>query len=444
MSSSDSEGEELPAPDVLEHFWNADETVVDKGVLRRVDPSAPAFSDSTECVDLNKGTCHIYKNTSRHTDGETEGSYSVTISVSHSSGRSIDSDSESSDDDQPNAVSALLGSVFGWGAARKSLSEDVEFRNGTKVHIKCKGEGEVQKWLRSLHNELDVIKEAKNKEKEDSGGANKDDKASWDEEEPKTTEEMRDEDEDDSHGGGEGKEPSRPSAATFPVARAAAADDNDGDDDMTFTNTPYAPTLPSRMLGEPDASTFKVRGKTYLDDGNKQECDPALFTLCCVDLFHTGDKTINVCGREDNRVHLAAERGEDTWYFVMNLMIPVKKGKFFSYVVYWSGDRSLINADTPFGRIARPFFTGDDDEYRNNRFKLIPKIVEGPYVFRFILYCSSLTAFLHALPDTTWHKSNKHHPLNQSSIDTILTSLITILQQVRHAPSSEGQTRIAG
>jgi hypothetical protein len=429
MSSSDSEGEELPALDVLEHFWNADEAVVDKGVLRRVDPSAPAFSDSTECVDLNKGTCHIYKNTSRHTDGETEGSYSVTISVSHSSGRSINSDSESSDDDQPNAVAALLGSVFGWGAARKSVSEDVEFRHGTKVHIKCKDEGEVQKWLRSLHHELDVIKEAKNKEKEDSGGANKDDEASSDGEEPKTTEEMGDEDEEggerappDSHGGGEGKESSSP--ASFPVAKSAAADDDDGDEDMTFTNTPYAPTLPSSMLGVPDASTFKVRGKTYLDDGNKQECDPALFTLCCVDLFHTGDKTINVCGREDNRVHLAAERGEDTWYFVMNLMIPVKKGKFFSYVVYWCGDRSLIDADTPFGRIARPFFTGDDDVYRNDRFKLIPKIVEGPYVFCSILYSScSLTA--PAFSDTTWHKSNHHThplpPLNQSSIDAILT-----------------------
>jgi len=37
----------------------------------------------------------------------------------------------------------------------------------------------------------------------------------------------------------------------------------------------------------------------------------------------------------------------------------------------------LFEQDTPFGRVANPFFLGNDDEFRNNRFKLIPKIVDG-------------------------------------------------------------------
>lgn len=36
--------------------------------------------------------------------------------------------------------------------------------------------------------------------------------------------------------------------------------------------------------------------------------------------------------------------------------------------------QSLIYEDTPFGRVAKPFFEGNDDEFRNNRFKLIPKV----------------------------------------------------------------------
>ena len=36
--------------------------------------------------------------------------------------------------------------------------------------------------------------------------------------------------------------------------------------------------------------------------------------------------------------------------------------------------QSKIEEDTPFGRVARPFFCGSDDEFRNNRFKLIPKV----------------------------------------------------------------------
>ena len=38
--------------------------------------------------------------------------------------------------------------------------------------------------------------------------------------------------------------------------------------------------------------------------------------------------------------------------------------------------QSKIEEDTPFGRIARPFFFGNDDDFRNNRFKLIPKVIE--------------------------------------------------------------------
>lgn len=42
----------------------------------------------------------------------------------------------------------------------------------------------------------------------------------------------------------------------------------------------------------------------------------------------------------------------------------------------------MIEADTPFGRIARPFFYGNDDEFRNNRFKLIPMVLEGNMIVK--------------------------------------------------------------
>ena len=45
--------------------------------------------------------------------------------------------------------------------------------------------------------------------------------------------------------------------------------------------------------------------------------------------------------------------------------------------MYMQGDKSLIDSDTPFGRIAQPFFHGTDNEYRNNRFKLAPRVIEG-------------------------------------------------------------------
>jgi hypothetical protein len=44
--------------------------------------------------------------------------------------------------------------------------------------------------------------------------------------------------------------------------------------------------------------------------------------------------------------------------------------------------QKLFEADTPFGRVAYPFFYGNDDEFRNNRFKLIPKVIDGNMVVK--------------------------------------------------------------
>jgi hypothetical protein len=55
---------------------------------------------------------------------------------------------------------------------------------------------------------------------------------------------------------------------------------------------------------------------------------------------------------------------------------------FLSFVAYFQADKSKIDEDTPFGRVARPFFYGNDDEFRNNRFKLIPKVVDGNMIIK--------------------------------------------------------------
>jgi len=54
------------------------------------------------------------------------------------------------------------------------------------------------------------------------------------------------------------------------------------------------------------------------------------------------------------------------------------------YYVIWKNrkDKAKIYEETPFGKIARPFFDGNDDEFRNNRFKLIPKVVDGNMIIK--------------------------------------------------------------
>jgi hypothetical protein len=53
----------------------------------------------------------------------------------------------------------------------------------------------------------------------------------------------------------------------------------------------------------------------------------------------------------------------------------------------------VIDADTPFGRVARPFFYGNDNEFRNNRFKLIPKVNKLDFMHMFLFYLTFISSF---------------------------------------------------
>ena len=166
------------------------------------------------------------------------------------------------------------------------------------------------------------------------------------------------------------------------VARPVEKDD-DGDNDGTpkgSVGTIPAPQCQQQYWGPVDPNTFRVRGRSYNVDKVKETSGPNIFKLICVDLFETVDPIRNVAADPKNRVALANQRGEATWIFLISFMVPGPPN--YTFVVYFEGNKEIIEGDTPFGRIARPFFFGNDDEYRNNRFKLIPKVVEGNMVVK--------------------------------------------------------------
>ena len=70
--------------------------------------------------------------------------------------------------------------------------------------------------------------------------------------------------------------------------------------------------------------------------------------------------------------------------FVFAVNIAVPGPPYFSMVSYFGVDdiETLKTNRTPFGRIANRFFFGDSDKFRNETFKLIPRIVEGNYVVK--------------------------------------------------------------
>jgi hypothetical protein len=62
-----------------------------------------------------------------------------------------------------------------------------------------------------------------------------------------------------------------------------------------------------------------------------------VFKLLGVDLFDVPDTTRNIASHPRNRVFQALQRGEDTWVFVVNIMVPGPP--YLSFVVYFQGDK---------------------------------------------------------------------------------------------------------
>lgn len=170
--------------------------------------------------------------------------------------------------------------------------------------------------------------------------------------------------------------------------------------------------------------------------------EKSAFRLVAVDLFDLAAPIDNIAAHPNNRVQAAIKKGDAppfTW--IVQLQFPGVE-RHFGYVCYFAPtDMSIFEAsvwaysfliyitsrlvrllaarcippplcehvffdlcvypcvcapvsspppsfppclqgDTPLSRVLKPFFFGDSDEYRDQRFKLIPKIVEGNWVVR--------------------------------------------------------------
>ena len=111
-----------------------------------------------------------------------------------------------------------------------------------------------------------------------------------------------------------------------------------------------------------------------------------LFELVAVDLWRVEAPTQNIASTPSNRVQQALKRGDNTWVCVIQIMVPGPP--HFAFVAYFvprqskGGTAMLHDQSTPFGRLARPFFFGDDDDFRDDHFKLIPRVVEGNFIVR--------------------------------------------------------------
>lgn len=123
-----------------------------------------------------------------------------------------------------------------------------------------------------------------------------------------------------------------------------------------------------------DASTFLIRGETYLQDQHKIKASGTLMKMVGADWLKSNKREDDLAGRAGSIVQKYAAQGGNEFFFVVNIQVP--GSTTYSLALYYMMDSPI--KDVP---LLQSFVEGDD-AYRNSRFKLIPYISEGSWIVK--------------------------------------------------------------
>ncbi|XAR71470.1 hypothetical protein NMG60_11028745 [Bertholletia excelsa] len=136
----------------------------------------------------------------------------------------------------------------------------------------------------------------------------------------------------------------------------------------------------SNGWASPPGNLFSLRDKTYFSNNHKSPSGPWLLQPAGVDLLRSATKLDNVLGREDNRVmqalRKAQSRGQSLKTFLLAINIQAPGCDHYSSVFYFATEDPI-----PSGSLLQRFVDGDDS-FRNQRFKMVNRIVKGPWIVK--------------------------------------------------------------
>ncbi|XP_027356153.1 protein ENHANCED DISEASE RESISTANCE 2-like [Abrus precatorius] len=130
----------------------------------------------------------------------------------------------------------------------------------------------------------------------------------------------------------------------------------------------------------PPGDLFHLRSQTYFSKRQKSPAGDYLLSPAGMDWLKSTAKLDNVLARPDNRVAQAIRQAQaqgkslKSFIFAVNLQVPGKE--HHSAVFYFATDDPV-----PSGSLLGRFIEGDDS-FRNQRFKLVNRIVKGPWIVK--------------------------------------------------------------
>ncbi|KZV41394.1 hypothetical protein F511_10360 [Dorcoceras hygrometricum] len=123
-----------------------------------------------------------------------------------------------------------------------------------------------------------------------------------------------------------------------------------------------------------DASSFLIRGQSYLRDRRKIKAKGTLMEMVGADWLRSDKREDDLGGRYGGIVQRYAAQGGPEFFFIINIQVP--GSTTYSLALYFMLKTPL--EDTP---LLERFVNGDD-AFRNSRFKLIPYISKGSWIVK--------------------------------------------------------------
>lgn len=130
----------------------------------------------------------------------------------------------------------------------------------------------------------------------------------------------------------------------------------------------------------PPGDLFFLRAKNYFSKRQKSPSGGYLLSPAGMDWLKSSTKLENVLARPDNRVAHALRKSQalgkslKSFILAVNLQVPGKDQH--SAVFYFATDDPI-----PSGSLLHRFVHGDD-AFRNQRFKIVNRIVKGPWIVK--------------------------------------------------------------
>lgn len=125
-----------------------------------------------------------------------------------------------------------------------------------------------------------------------------------------------------------------------------------------------------------DASIWKVRSENYMTSHEKIQSSPCLCHMLCVDLFRSNKRIDHIALYLESALQRLKEVDFSTVECVM--IINLQISGFISVVSYFVVPKSQEEGASKL--LHR--FLNETDQWRNERFKLLPHIVEGSYLIK--------------------------------------------------------------